>query len=81
LFQRRFIEVVLKYGSETGITVQVKGLCLHSLRATAATNALSNDANIARIQDWLGHANVSTTRPYDRRKSKPEDSPAFHIKY
>jgi len=30
---------------------------------------------------WLGHANVSTTRLYDRRKSKPEDSPTFHVKY
>jgi site-specific recombinase XerD len=52
---------------ETGITVEVKGLCVHSLRATAATNALSHDADIAKVQDWLGHANVSTTRLYDRR--------------
>jgi hypothetical protein len=29
----------------------------------------------------LGHANVSTTRLYDRRKSKPEDSPTFRVKY
>ena len=27
------------------------------------------------------HASVSTTRLYDRRKSKPEDSPTFHVKY
>jgi integrase len=73
--------IVLKYGLESGITVQVKGLCVHSLRATAATNALSNDADIAKVQDWLGHANVSTTRLYDRRKSKPEDSPTFRVKY
>jgi hypothetical protein len=43
--------IVLKYGLETGITVHVKGLCVHSLRATAATNALSNDADIAKVQD------------------------------
>ena len=53
----------------------------HALRATAATNALSNEADIAKVQEWLGHANVSTTRLYDRRKSKPEDSPTFHVKY
>ena len=41
------------------------------LRATAATNALSNEADIAKVQEWLGHANRSTTRLYDRRKTKP----------
>jgi integrase/recombinase XerD len=51
------------------------------MRATAATNALSNAADIAKVQEWLGHANISTTRLYDRRKSKPEDSPTFKVKY
>jgi integrase/recombinase XerD len=55
----------------------VNGLCVHSLRATAATNALSHEADIAKVQEWLGHANVSTTRLYDRRKTRPEDSPTF----
>lgn len=36
---------------------------------------------IAKVQEWLGHANGSTTRLYDRRKSKPEDSPTLHVKY
>jgi integrase/recombinase XerD len=61
--------------------VRKYGLCVHSLRATAATNALSHDSDIAKVQEWLGHANVSTTRLYDRRKSKPEDSPTFRVKY
>jgi site-specific recombinase XerD len=56
-------------------------ICVHSMRATAATNALSNEADIAKVQEWLGHANVSTTRLYDRRKTRPEDSPTFHAKY
>lgn len=73
--------IVRKYGRETGIDGEVCGLCVHSLRATAATNALSHEADIAKVQEWLGHANVSTTRLYDRRKSKPEDSPTFHVKY
>jgi site-specific recombinase XerD len=73
--------IVRKYGLETGISAEVNGLCVHSLRATAATNALSHDSDIAKVQEWLGHANVSTTRLYDRRKSKPEDSPTFRVRY
>jgi integrase/recombinase XerD len=73
--------IVIKYGRATGVHAEVNGLCVHSMRATAATNALSNEADIAKVQEWLGHANVSTTRLYDRRKSKPEDSPTFHVKY
>jgi integrase len=56
-------------------------LSITPLRATAATNALTNKADIAKVQEWLGHANISTTRLYDRRGSKPEESPTFHVKY
>ena len=73
--------IVRKYGQQTGISAEVNGLCVHSLRATAATNALSHDSDIAKVQEWLGHANVSTTRLYDRRKNRPEDSPSFRVKY
>ena len=73
--------IVKKYGSETGLNIEVNGLCVHSMRATAATNALSHEADIAKVQEWLGHANISTTRLYDRRKSRPEDSPTFRIRY
>jgi site-specific recombinase XerD len=53
----------------------------HSLRATAATNALDHQADIAKVQEWLGHANIATTRLYDRRRTRPEDSPTFKISY
>ncbi len=53
----------------------------HALRATAATNALDNGADIAKVQEWLGHANIATTRIYDRRKTRPEDSPTFKVAY
>ena len=53
----------------------------HALRATAATNALDHDADIAKVQEWLGHANIATTRIYDRRRSKTEDSPTFKVHY
>ena len=53
----------------------------HALRATAATNALDHQADIAKVQEWLGHASIATTRIYDHRRTKPEDSPTFKVSY
>jgi len=33
------------------VSAEVNGLCVHSLRATAATNALSHEADIAKVQE------------------------------
>ncbi|MFC6951171.1 tyrosine-type recombinase/integrase [Paraburkholderia dipogonis] len=63
------------------VHIDVQGFGVHSLRATAATNALEHEADIARVQEWLGHANIATTRIYDRRRSRPEDSPTFRVAY
>jgi len=73
------LRMVKSYGTAVGI--KADGLCLHALRATAATNALEHEADLAFVQKWLGHANVSTTRLYDRRRSRPEDSPTFKVSY
>jgi len=72
-------KLLKKYGTAAGITMD--GLCLHALRATAATNALEHQADIAYVQMWLGHASIATTRLYDRRRSRPEDSPTFKVRY
>jgi site-specific recombinase XerD len=61
--------------------ISVDGLGVHGLHATAATNALENSAAIEQVQEWLGHANISTTRLYDRRQQRPEDSPTFKVAY
>lgn len=71
--------VVAQWAKAAGI--QVNGLGVHGLRATAATNALEHDADIAKVQVWLGHANISTTRLYDKRGQRPEDSPTYKVKY
>jgi site-specific recombinase XerD len=74
-------KLIKTYAGQVGITDEVPGVCAHALRATAATNALLHEADIAKVQEWLGHADISTTRMYDRRLSRPEDSPTFKIKY
>jgi integrase len=72
-------ECVLAYAALAKI--DVAGFGVHSLRTTAATNALDHEADIAKVQTWLGHANIGTTRLYDRRKDRPEDSPTFKVAY
>lgn len=71
--------VVMHYCRRLGISMELLGP--HALRATSATNALSHGSDIAEVQEWLGHSSISTTRLYDKRKMRPEDSPTFKIKY
>jgi site-specific recombinase XerD len=73
-------KVVQSYARKIGIG-DIERLGVHALRATAATNALDHEADIAKVQEWLGHANIATTRLYDRRKHRPEDSPTFKVAY
>ncbi len=68
-------------GYAASVKIDISGFGPHALRATAATNALDHDADIAKVQEWLGHANIATTRIYDRRKLRPEDSPTFKVAY
>lgn len=70
--------IVKKYARQVGLQV---GISAHSMRATFATTALENGCELAHVQDALGHADPSTTRMYDKRKLKPEKSPAFHTNY
>jgi site-specific recombinase XerD len=69
----------MKYAKEAG--VYFPGCSPHAMRATAATNALNHGADIAKVQDWLGHANIATTRLYDKRGRRPEESPTFKVEY
>jgi len=68
-------------GYAASLKLDIAGFGPHALRATAATNALDHEADIAKVQEWLGHANIATTRIYDRRKMRPEDSPTFKVAY
>lgn len=43
--------------------------------SAAATDALDHEADIAKIKGWLEHTSISTTKLYDRRKTKPRGFP------
>jgi len=79
LSPRSVFKLIQSYGLQAGI--DPSAFSPHSLRATSATNALEHDADIAKVQVWLGHANISTTRLYDKRKNRPEESPTFQVTY
>lgn len=61
--------------------IEIDRLGVHGVRATAPTNALEHDTDIAKVQVWLGHANISTTRLYDRHGLRPEDLPNYKVEY
>jgi len=66
-----------RYGQHIGIGVDRFGP--HAALATAATHALEQGADIVKVQEWLGHTRISTTRVYDHRKARSEESPAFKV--
>jgi integrase/recombinase XerD len=74
-------QIVVAYAEAVGLKKYVEGRWVHLARATAITNALEHGADIAKVQEWAGHANIATTRLYDRRKTKPENSPTFRVRY
>jgi site-specific recombinase XerD len=81
LYKSSVWDMIRLYTTQIGIAGTAPRLRVHALRATAATNALEHGADIAKVQAWLGHADISTTRPYDKRGSRPEDSPTFKVRY
>lgn len=74
-------DIVMYWAKKVGITEDMPDFRTHTLRTTAATNALENKADIARVQTWLGHANISKTRPYYKLRERPEESPSFQVEY
>jgi len=71
--------LVIRYGQKAGI--DTSHYSPHSLRATAATQALLNGVDIRKVQYWLGHASIQTTAMYDKRENRPEDSPSYRVSY
>ena len=72
-------DILRPYALQVGIDLEV--FSAHVTRVTAATKAHENGADLEELRDWLGHANVSTTSLYIRRRYKPEKSPTFKTDY
>jgi len=81
LHQSSVWDIVQLYTRQIGIAGTAPRHGVHAMRATAATNALEHGADIAKVQEWLGHADISTTRLYDKWGSRPEDSQTFKVRY
>jgi site-specific recombinase XerC len=59
----------------------LRNLTNQSTRRAYETAALDHQADIAKVQERLGHANIATTRIYDHRRTRPEVSPTFKVAY
>lgn len=51
----------------------------HSLRATTATLLLSAGVDIRKVQELLGHRNITTTQIYDKRRRTASDSASHEL--
>ena len=51
----------------------------HSLRATTATLLLASGVEISKVQELLGHRNISTTQLYDKRRRLTAESASHDV--
>lgn len=75
---KTFDEAVVTLGLNTGIDDDRLKCVFHSLRHTHASRLLESGADIYRVKELLGHANVTTTERYshvtaDRLRSAIKD--------
>lgn len=72
------IEELVRLGLRKGLSMEEDGKKIRQAEywdtrileaQLAATDALAHNADIAKVQEWLTHANTATTRLYDRRQS------------
>ncbi|QDV43929.1 Tyrosine recombinase XerD [Stieleria neptunia] len=81
LSSRQVLNLVKKYARSAGIQVERvgRGVCSHSLRKTALTNALNHGAKMEQVQALAGHADIRTTQLYYENKESDAEDAARHI--
>lgn len=78
---RQVLDTVKKYARQIGLDVERlgrRGIGVHSLRKTAAMNALEHGAKVEHVQAWLGHADIRTTQEYITYSGKDAEEAARH---
>lgn len=71
-------KIFKQYAKAAGIDRSVSP---HSARATAATKALENNVPITQVADDLGHADITTTQLYWKRRKGFENSMVHKLNY
>lgn len=77
LDRRSYWELMQKYGDLAGVS-KVKQR-FHSLRHSIAVHLLDAGADVAFVQDRLGHANIQNTMVYMRYTTATRDSQTRHL--
>jgi site-specific recombinase XerD len=81
LSQRAILNIVKKYAIHVGLDADRlgrRGICTHSLRKTALTNALEHGAQMVQVQAWAGHSDIRTTQGYYMTKESDAEAAARH---
>lgn len=82
-------KMIKRYGRKVGIHVdgvtqadgqKRRGIGVHSLRKTAATEALRNGAALQDVQQWLGHESITTTQLYTTNTGEEAKRAQRHVK-
>jgi integrase/recombinase XerD len=66
--------MIRKYARKIGVLGDVR---FHSGRATVIGSLLEKGQSIDRVAEFVGHANIETTKSYNKRRSKIENSLSY----
>ncbi len=71
-------KIIRHWAAKVGVQGKVSA---HTMRSTFVTRTLENGCPLERVQDDVGHADISTTQIYDHRSKNPEEAAPFFANY
>lgn len=74
----QFCNLFKRYARLAGLPASVTP---HSARATLVTEALDKEHPVEAVQKTVGHASVTTTLAYDKRRQKMKDSASLVVRF